>query len=193
MVVVEQLHPLLRQRRAGFVQAFCQVVPGGCIGVSKAVHTGDDHMVCAETLGLGCDGRGVPLDTAEIGVQADDRKPRFLHEFVPVQFAAVAVGIPAARVSSRTIRPVGWIINPQSSIPVYPAALRAASVCRGLGFIVEGGAQHELLHAGWDHGEASFLQDKHGAGGDAVFVEAVHGNVVACPAIRVVRVASFAP
>ena len=92
VVVVEQLHPLLRQRRAGFVQAFCQVVPGGCIGVSKAVHTGDDHMVCAETLGLGCDGRGVPLDTAEIGVQADDRKPRFLHEFVPVQFAAVAGG-----------------------------------------------------------------------------------------------------
>ena len=64
---------------------------------------------------------------------------------------------------------------------MYPAALRAASVCRGLGFIVEGGAQHELLHAGWDHGEASFLQDKHGAGGDAVFVEAVHGNVVALP------------
>ena len=157
VVVVEQPHPLLHQRRAGFVQAFCQVVPGGCVGVSKAVHAGDDHIVCAKTLCLGCDGRGVPLDAAEIGVQADDRKSRFPHEFVPVQFAAVAGGHTGGAGQQPHHEPGGVDHKPAELNTGVPGILEGGQRLPGLGFIVEGVAQHELLYAGLDHGEASFL------------------------------------
>ncbi len=41
-------------------------------------------------------------------------------------------GIPAAFVIRRTRKPVGWIINPHSSMPVYPASFifcRMYSAC----------------------------------------------------------------
>ena len=94
----------------------------------KPVHSGDDHILCAETFGFLGHCVGITLQRAKVGVQADHLKACLLHQLVPVQVAALATGIPAALVSSFTTKPMGWIINPHSSIPSYPAAFMAARV-----------------------------------------------------------------
>lgn len=117
VVVVQKLHALGLQRRARLVQPCGKVVHRGFIAVVKAVHTRDDNIHRAKALGFVGHGLGVAFQTAQIGVQADDLQPRFFDQSVPVEAAALAYGMPAALVSSRTIKPMGWIINPHSSMP----------------------------------------------------------------------------
>ena len=131
VVVVEQMDALFLQGFARLVQTFGQFVHRGFIAVIKPVHPGDDHILCAEALGFLGHCVGIPLQRAKVGVQADHLKACLLHQLVPVQVAALAhrhTGIPAALVSSFTTKPMGWIINPHSSMPSYPAAFMAARV-----------------------------------------------------------------
>ena len=90
VVVVEQVDALGCQGFPGFVQPLRKLVHNGFIAVIKAVHPGDDHILCAEAFGLLGHCVGIPFQTAKVGVQTDHPKAGLLHQLVPVQIAALA-------------------------------------------------------------------------------------------------------
>ena len=71
MVVVEQLHTLLQEGLPGFVQPSGQVAHSGFVPVVKPIHTGDNHILGPEALGLPGNLFRVPFQAAQVGVQAD--------------------------------------------------------------------------------------------------------------------------
>ena len=90
VVVVEQVDALFLQGLARLVQTFGQFVHRGFIAIIKAVHPGDDNVICSKVFCFLGHGMGIPFQTAEIGVQADHLQAGFLHQLVPVQIAAFA-------------------------------------------------------------------------------------------------------
>ena len=79
VVVVEQVDALGCQSLAGFVQPLRKLVHNGFIAVIKPVHSGNDHILCAEALGFLGHCVGVPFQRAKVGVQADHLQTGFLH------------------------------------------------------------------------------------------------------------------
>ena len=90
VVVVEQLHALGLQRRARLVQPCGKVVHRGFIAIIKTVHSGNNDILSAKAFGFVRHCFGIALQTAQIGVQADDLQPRFFDQSVPVEVAALA-------------------------------------------------------------------------------------------------------
>ena len=64
----------------------------GFIAVIKAIHPGNNNILGAKAFGFVCHCLGIALQTAQIGVQADDLQPRFFDQSVPVKVAALAHG-----------------------------------------------------------------------------------------------------
>ena len=92
VVVVQKLHALGLQRLTRLVQPCGKVVHRGFIAVIKAIHSGNNGILSAKAFGFVRHRFGIALQTAQIGVQADDLQPRFFDQSVPVEIAALAHG-----------------------------------------------------------------------------------------------------
>ena len=92
VVVVQKLHALGLQRLTHLVQPCGKVVHRGFIAVIKAIHSGNNDILSAKAFGFVRHRFGIALQTAQIGVQADDLQPRFFEQSVPVEIAAPAHG-----------------------------------------------------------------------------------------------------
>jgi len=62
----------------------------GFIAVIKAIHSGDNNILRAKAFGFVGHCLGIALQTAQIGVQADDLQVGVLDQLVPVKVAALA-------------------------------------------------------------------------------------------------------
>ncbi len=92
VIVVEQAQPLFFQRLAGLVQTLRQLPHRCLIAVVKAIHACDDQLVRAKAPCLLDHGLRLPLERAEIRVQAHDLEAALLYQRVPIKAAAVSGG-----------------------------------------------------------------------------------------------------
>ena len=96
MVVVIKRDPLRFERLTRFVQALCQLPHAALVGIVEAVHPGDYNFIRAEAFCLFDHRIRLALQTAKVGVQADDGQAALSEQRMPVQLPAVSRGHPGS-------------------------------------------------------------------------------------------------
>ena len=190
VIVVQKLHAVLCERRPRPVEPRGEVTPRVGVAVREAVHARDDGIPRPEALRFGRYGSGIPLQTAEVCVQADDREAGVPHQTVPVQFAAVSRRHPCGA-RQHADHPARRMDHESAQFDaVVPRRFHRGKRLARLLLAVEDRAEHELLHA-------LFHRSRHSANtspGVMPFSLKLSTAIqYACPAMSVDSVTSFAP